>query len=587
MKSIRSPICVVLGHVDHGKSTILDTIRGTAIVDTEAGKITQAIGASIIPLETIKKVSGKLLEKLNLKFTIPGLLFIDTPGHAAFTTLRKRGGNIADIAVLVIDINEGLKPQTIEAIEILKNYKTPFIIAANKIDLIPGFTDAEGSLLQVISKQHKQVQQEIDKKFYELLGKMHEHGFEAERFDRVSNYTKQIAIIPCSAKKNYGIPELLMVVTGLAQRFLENSLKTDVSGPAKGTILEVKEEKGLGTTLDVIIYNGTLRKNDTLVIGSMNKPIVTKVRALLEPEPLAEMRDKKSKFMHVDEVRAACGVKISAPNIEDAVAGMPVISTEKDKIRETEEKIQKEVNEVLIETEKQGIIVKADTLGSLEALTQLLKEKDIKIRAASIGEITKKDISEAESNFEKNPLEAAILAFNVSLAKDVKPKPNVKIISSDIIYKIIDDYEKWQEEQKKLVEQKKLEVLVRPCKLEILKNYVFRQSNPAVVGVDVVEGVLKVDMPVMKDGKKLTQIKSIQEEQENLTRAEKGKQVAISMDKVTVGRQINEGDILYSAIPEQDFIKIKKLTKHLSKGEIGLLKEIAEIMRKDNAVWGV
>jgi translation initiation factor 5B len=587
MEGIRSPICVVLGHVDHGKSSILDTIRGTAIIETEAGKITQAIGASIIPLETIRKVTGNLLEQLKLKFTIPGLLFIDTPGHAAFTTLRKRGGNIADIAVLVVDINEGLKPQTIEAIEILKSYKTPFVIAANKIDLIPGFMDASGSVLQIISKQHQQVQQQIDNKIYELIGKMHEHGFQAERFDRLEDYTKQIAIIPCSAKKNYGISELLMVVTGLAQRFLGDSLKIDVSSPARGTILEVKEEKGLGTTLDVIIYSGTLKKDDTIVIGSLDKPIVTKVRALLEPEPLAEMRDKKSKFIHVDEVKAACGVKISAPNVEKAVAGMPIASTTRDLIEETQERLQKEIQEVLIETDKEGIVIKADTLGILEALTQLLKEKGVKIRAASIGDISKKDLSDAESNYEKNPLESVILAFNVKLAKDAVKKANVHIISSDIIYKIIEDFEKWQEEQKKLLEQKKIDVLIRPCKLEILKNYIFRQSNPAVVGVDVLEGVLKVDMPVMKNGKKISDIKSIQAEQENLTRAEKGKQVAISMDKVTVGRQINEGDILYSAIPEEDFRKIKNLTKHLSKEEVELLKEIAEIMRKGNPVWGV
>jgi len=587
MEKIRSPICVVLGHVDHGKSTILDTIRGTAIVETEAGKITQAIGASIIPLETIKKVSGDLLEKLKLKFTIPGLLFIDTPGHAAFTTLRKRGGNIADIAILVVDINEGLKPQTIEALEILKTYKTPFIIAANKIDLVHGFMEAEGTVLEKISKQHDQVKQEIDNKLYELIGKMHELGFEAERFDRLSDYTKQIAIVPCSAKKNYGIPELLMVVTGMAQRFLEKSLKIKVDGPAKGTILEVKEEKGLGTTLDVILYSGSLKKDDIIVIGSLDKPIVTKIRALFEPEPLAEMRDKKSKFIKLDEVKAATGVKISAPNIGNAIAGMPLASTTKDKLEETKKNIQKEIEEVLIETEKQGIVIKADTLGSLEALTHLLKEKGVKIRSASIGKITKKDISDAESNFEKEPLEAVILAFNVDLAKDVQPKANVHIITSDIIYKIIEDFEKWQIEQKKLVEARKLEILVRPCKLEILKNYTFRQSNPAVVGVDVVEGVLKVDMPVMKDGKKLTEVKSIQQEKENITRVEKGKQVAISMEKVTVGRQIHEGDILYSAIPEEDFRKMKKLTKHLTKGEIEILKEIAEIMRKDNSVWGV
>jgi len=588
MEKIRSPICVVLGHVDHGKSSILDTIRGTAIVETEAGKITQAIGASIIPLDTIKKVCGDLLNKLNLTFTIPGLLFIDTPGHAAFTNLRRRGGNIADIAVLVVDINEGFKPQTIEAIEILKQYKTPFIIAANKLDLIPGFMHTEGGVLQIISKQHSQVQQEIDKKMYELIGKFYEMGFQAERFDRVSDYTKELAIVPCSAKQNIGIPELLMVITGLAQKYLESCLTYDTEGNAKGTILEVKEDKGLGTTIDVIIYSGTLKHDDIIVIGSLDKPIVTKVRALLEPEPLAEMRDKKSKFINVKDVVAATGVKISAPDLNNVVAGMPLRSTTKDELEKTKEEIQREINEVLIETDKQGIVIKADTLGSLEALTQLLKEKGIKIRSASIGNISKKDISDAESNYEKNPLDSVILGFNVSLCLDVAKKDTVEIILNNVIYKLIEDFEKWQEHEKKFIEAREIEALVRPCKIEFLKNYVFRQNNPAVFGVDILIGVLKTNNSLMKvEGKVLGSVKGIQSENESVNRAEKGKQVAISMDHVTVGRQINEGDILYSAIPEEDFRKMKKLTKYLSRDEIILLKEIAEIMRKNNPVWGI
>ena len=143
---------VVLGHVDSGKTSILDKIRGTGVQGREAGGITQAIGASIIPIETIKKICGKLLDSLNIKLTLPGLLFIDTPGHAAFVNLRKRGGNLADIAILVININEGLMPQTIESINILKQYKTPFIIAVNKIDLVNGWrSQKEKSLLKSIS----------------------------------------------------------------------------------------------------------------------------------------------------------------------------------------------------------------------------------------------------------------------------------------------------------------------------------------------------------------------------------------------------------------------------------------------------
>ena len=584
---IRSPICVVLGHVDHGKTKILDSIRGSAIASKEAGGITQSIGASIIPLTTIKEICGELLKTLKMEFTIPGILFVDSPGHAAFTSLRKRGGNIADIAILVIDINEGVMPQTLESIEILKQYKTPFIIAANKIDLIQGWQEKKGNLIEQINSQTENIKTMLDKKMYELVGKLAELNFNAERFDRVDDYTKQVAIIPTSAKKSIGIAELLMVLTGLAQKYLEQSLKLDTKGDAKGTILEVKEETGLGKTIDVILYDGNLKQNNIIVIGALDKPITTKVKALLEPLPLEEMRDKKSKFKKVKQVNAATGVKIAALGLDNAVAGMPIRNCNKQNLEKVKREIQLEVEEVLFETKKDGIIIKADSLGSLEALIKLLKEKDIKIRKASIGNITKKDITDAESNYEKDPLLSVILGFNVKDDSGIC-KDEVKIITNDIIYKIIEDYEKWISSYKKELEAKELKDLVKPAKIEIMKGYVFRQNNPAIIGVHIVEGSIRTDIPLMKkDGKEIATVKSIQLDQENIEKAEKNQQVAISLPGVTVGRQIKEGDILYSSIPENDFRKLKELKKYLKKEELSLMKEIAEIMRKKNPVWGV
>ncbi|MFC1801554.1 translation initiation factor IF-2 [Nanoarchaeota archaeon] len=586
----RSPICAVEGHVDHGKTSILDRVRGSAVVSTEAGKITQAIGASIIPMKTIRKVAGPLLEKLNLKFNIPGILFIDTPGHAAFTNLRKRGGSLADIAIVVVDINEGFKPQTTEAIEILKNDKTPFIVAANKIDLLPGWQKKDDFMIQSLNQQSSNVIENFEKRVYEIVGKLHELGFASERFDRVEDYTKQIAIVPTSAETGEGIPELLMVMAGLAQKFLEECLKCDVSGPAKGTVLEVKEEKGLGATLDVIIYDGTLKVNDIIVIGGMDGAIVAKVRALLQPAPLAEMR-VKGKFKGVKEVVAATGVKISAPGLGDVIAGMPLRSCAKDEVDKVKEEVQKEIEAVLIETDKEGVIIRADSLGSLEALIVLLREKEIPIKSATVGQISKKDISEAETMLEKDPLLGVVLGFNVDLLPEVKDYvggKEVKIITGEIIYRLIEDLEKWIEEKKKTIEAKELETLVLPGKFRILSGYVFRQNNPAVVGVDVLAGKIKTGYPLMDaKGKHLTSVKSLQEEKESLTVAERGKQVAVSMDGVTVGRQINEGDVVYVEIPEDDFRKLKELKRYLSKGEIELLKEIASIKRDKNPVWGI
>ncbi|HZX44513.1 MAG TPA: translation initiation factor IF-2 [Candidatus Nanoarchaeia archaeon] len=583
--AIRSPLCVVLAHVDHGKTSILDRIRGSAIARGEAGGITQAIGASIIPLEIIKRICGKLLETLKMNFTIPGLLFIDTPGHAGFTSLRKRGGNLADIAILVIDINEGLKPQTVESIEILKQYKTPFVIAANKIDLVPGWQSSEKPLLQSIAGQSQNLQHVLDTKLYEIVGKLAEMGFDSERFDRVDDFTKRIAIIPTSAKTGEGIPELLMILSGLAQKFLEKTLKLDTSANAKGTILEVKEEKGLGKSMDVILYDGSLKKGDTIIIGTLTEPIVTKVKGLFEPLPLKEMRDKKSKFSPMQEVYAATGVKISATGIDEVLAGMPLRSAKDQEIEKVKQEIKEEIEEVLIHTDKEGIIIKADTLGSLEALDKLLKEKQVPIQKASLGNITKKDISDAEANYEKDPLKSVILAFSIAQEQSTD---KVKIIQNNVIYKLLEDFDRWQQDEKARQEQGDLHKLIMPSKFQIMRGYVFRQNNPAVVGVDVLAGTLKVGTPLMKeDGKEITEVKSIQQEQESISKAEKGKQVAVSMEGVTVGRQINEGETLYSSIPEDQFRKLKELKKHLSDEDKEILKEIAAIKRKENPVWGV
>jgi len=584
---LRSPIVSVLGHVDHGKSSILDAIRGSNILVTEAGGITQAIGASIIPLEVIKKRCGPLLDSLKTRLTIPGLLFIDTPGHAAFTTLRKRGGSLADIAVLVVDINEGFRPQTVEAVEILRSYKTPFIVAANKLDLLPGYRRHSDALLADLSGQTPDVQQRIDDRLYQLVGLLYEKfSMEAERFDRVSDYTKQLAIVPCSALQDHGIAELLMVLTGLAQKYLEQRLSLSVSGPAKGTILEVKESTGLGATADVILYDGTLRRGDTIVIAGTDEPIVTKVRALLEPMPLAEMRDKKAKFVPVDEVVAATGVKIAAPGLDKAIPGMPLLgASSPESVEAAKRSLQQELDEVLVAVDEEGVIIKADTLGGLEALSKLLHEGGVKVRKASVGPVAKKDIGDAESNLERDPFTAVILGFNIPAAESTE---RVKVFTNPVIYRLIEEYKAWREEELARQRRAAMEQLTPICRLEILQNCIFRQSNPAVVGVEVLQGSLRPGTPLMRpDGTRIAAVKEIQQEQKSLSKAEKGLQVAISLPGVTCGRHIFEHDILITELNEEEFRKYKEYKEILTGEQKGLLKAIAEIKRKQNPVWGV
>lgn len=579
----RSPIVSVLGHVDHGKSSVLDAIRETNILATEAGAITQAIGASIIPLNTIRKRCGPLFDQIK-NVSIPGLLFIDTPGHAAFSSLRKRGGALADIAILVVDINEGFKPQTREAIEILKNSKTPFIVAANKIDLIPGYKHKHERVLASIKSQDEKVITEFETRMYKLVGLFHEEfSMPAERFDRVDDFTKQLAIVPTSAMNSWGIPELLMVLTALAQKYLEKNLLIDVSGLGKGSVLEVKESKGLGTTIDVILYDGIIKRNDIIVIGGLQEATVTKVRALLEPAPHAEMRDSKAKYQPLQQATAATGIKIAAPGLEPVIPGMPLVVATQETLEEAKEQVQSAVDDVIVSTDKEGIVIKADTLGSLEAMQQLLKEEGIPVRKAGIGPITKKDLADAQSN--NDVLTKVILGFNVK----GEESDTIKVVTNSVIYRLIEDFKDWQEETKSQLQAQQLSELIRPCKIEILQSCIFRISNPCILGIEILEGVLQSGTTLMKaDGTRLAAVKSVEQDKKNVAQASKGLQVAISIPGVNAERQkIEEYMILYSDVPEEDFRKLKELKEHLTTQEKEVLKEIAEIKRKQKPMWGL
>ena len=566
---------MLLAHVDHGKTSILDKIRESSVAAKESGGITQAISAYQISLDKIKEIGGELINKVGVDLTIPGLLFIDSPGHEAFTTFRKRGGSIADIAIVVIDINDGEKPQTREVIEILKNSKTPFVIAVNKIDMLTGWrSNPDLPIIKNIAEQSDTVGLHFERKLYEIVAAISAHGINSDRFDRVDDYTKKVAMIPISAKTGEGFPELLMILSGLAQKYLEESLKINVEGQAKGTILEVCEEKGVGKVLDAIIYDGTVKVNDTILIGVCEgEPIKTKVKCLFNLD--------KGKVVEEKEVHAAAAVKISASELDEVIPGMPIRVCNKDEEKIREE-LKSEIEEVEIETDNEGIIVKADTLGSLEALTALLRAKDVKIKKAKVGAINKQDI--AEANSELNDLNKVIVGFNVKVLEQNK---EVKIITNDIIYKIIDDVTDWIENFGRVLEEKDLEGLIKPFKIEVMKNHIFRISNPAVVGVDILAGTVRSNTPVTKDGRKFCELKEIQDSGKNIGEAKVGKEVAVSFPGVMCGRQLKEGDILYSNIPESDFRKLKKLKKYLKDDEIQALKEIAELKRKDNPTWGI
>lgn len=579
MKKIRKPIITVLGHVDAGKTSFLDAIRGTAVTEKEAGAITQHIGATEVPIEVIKEISGDLLKAYNFDLVIPGLLFIDTPGHEAFTNLRKRGGSIADLAVLVVDIMQGCQPQTFEAIDMLRSFKVPFIIAVNKIDLIKGWHSLGQSVSKSLKAQSDKIIEELDKKIYGIVGQVHGKGFVSERFDRVSDFTKQIPVIPMSAKTHEGLPEILMFLAGLSQRYLGDGLSIEETGPGKAVILEVKEEKGLGTTVDIILYEGEIKIGDKIALGGRQGVIETKVRALLQPKPLIDMRVAQEKFNRIEEIHAAAGVKVSAPSIENALAGSPL------KVIETgneAEEIRKELESVEIKTDALGPIIRADTLGSLEALEKMLLQKDIRVKRAEIGEVTRKDLIEAAAVKEKDPLKGIVIAFHVNVPKEIEAEAErvgVKLFNERVIYKIFEDYDKWIGEKRDADKKEKMKKLVFPAKIQLLPNYVFRHSKPAIVGVIVLEGRLRNNVSLMKGEKVIGRVNALQKKGEAIDEALKNDEVAISIDKAIVGRTINEKDILFTVIPKNHFAELRNLSV-LNEEELALLEEIQEKQKK-------
>ena len=572
-KMIRSPIILTAGHVDHGKTSLLDKIRGTSVVKSEPGEITQESGASYIPIGTIKKICGPLLEKFKIQLVIPGLLLLDSPGHAAFITLRKRGGAVSDLAILVVDINQGFQEQTYESLAILKEYKTPFVVAATKIDKLQGWFSQSKSFLENLSKQQNYVKEELDRKIYSLVSKLAEKGIESERFDRVTDFRKQVVIVPCSSLTGEGVPELLLMLSGLSQQFLKDRL--ELSDVAKGSVLEVKEVRGLGTTIDVILYDGVIHKGDSLVIGG-KEPIVTKVKSLLKPRDLQELRVEKQ-FETLDEVEAAAGIKISAPNLENVISGSPVIAVGPgEEVQKYVEEVQKDVEEVEFTKDIDGVAVEADSLGSVEAMIKLLTEEGIPIRRADVGQVTREDLIDAQSN--EDELKRVILVFNVKVSDEIKSVAKdlgVTVFESNVIYRLIEDYKLWSSQKKEREIQSKLENVNRPVELVFLKDTVFRSSNPAVFGVEVVRGFLKSGVLLKRGERIIGRVKEVQREGKTIDGAKKGDRVAISVEDVAIGRHIFEGDNLTSALSENDLKILKEVYDRLTDSEKELLNELS------------
>ncbi|KAG5946157.1 hypothetical protein E4U59_004352 [Claviceps monticola] len=563
--NLRSPICCILGHVDTGKTKLLDKIRQTNVQEGEAGGITQQIGATYFPVDAIRQKTAVVNKNNEFEFKVPGLLVIDTPGHESFSNLRSRGSSLCNIAILVVDIMHGLEPQTLESMRLLRDRKTPFIVALNKIDRLYGWKKVDNNGFQEsLALQNKAVHNEFKKRLEDTKLAFAEQGFNSELFYENKSMSKFVSLVPTSAHTGEGIPDMLKLIVQLTQERMVGSLM--YLSEVQATVLEVKAIEGFGMTIDVVLSNGILREGDRIVICGTEGAIKTNIRALLTPAPLRELR-LKSQYVHNKEVKAALGVKISAPGLEGAVAGsrLMVVGPDDDE-EDIEDEVEADLANLLSRVEKtgRGVSVQASTLGSLEALLDFLKDCKIPVANVGIGPVYKRDVMQSGIMLEKAPDYAVMLCFDVKVDKEAQAyadEQGIKVFTADIIYHLFDDFTKHMDEmlEKKKEESKMLAVF--PCVLKPIA--VFNKTGPIVIGVDVVEGQLKINTPMaavknnpvtgLKEVISIGRVTSIERDHKQIPVCKKGQpSVAVKIEmgghQPTYGRHLEETDSLYSLV---------------------------------------
>lgn len=495
----RPPVVCVMGHVDHGKTSILDAIRNTEVTSTEAGGITQAIGAYQVDVDGQK------------------ITFLDTPGHAAFTAMRARGAMATDIAVLVVAADDGIMPQTVEAINHAKAAGVEIIVAINKMD-------KEGANPDKVMQQ------------------LTEHELVPEEWGG------DVICVPVSAKTKMGIDKLLETIL-LVSEMAE--LKANPDRQAKGVVIEAKLDKGRGPIATLLVQNGTLNAGDIVVAGTA----VGKIRAMSDyhgkpietagPSVPVEIMGLDSAPMSGDEFNAVSDEKLARALVEQRKA----------KAKEEEFKLfQKVTLDTLFDTISEGemkelnIIVKADVQGSVEAVKQsLLKiendEVNVKIVHGAVGAVSESDVMLAEAS------KAIIVAFNTGvdqIAADNAKRDGVEIKQYDIIYDAIEDIERAMRGMRapKYRDVDTGEVEVR----EVYKI----SSAGTIAGSLVTSGTIKRDgkVRVIRNGKQIADVKlaNLKRFKDEVKEVSSGYECGISLDGWD---DIQSGDILQAYIVEE------------------------------------
>lgn len=452
-EKLRAPVICVLGHVDTGKTKILDKLRHTHVQDGEAGGITQQIGATNVPLEAINEQTKMIKNFDRENVRIPGMLIIDTPGHESFSNLRNRGSSLCDIAILVVDIMHGLEPQTIESINLLKSKKCPFIVALNKIDRLYDWKKSPDSdVAATLKKQKKNTKDEFEERAKAIIVEFAQQGLNAALFYENKDPRTFVSLVPTSAHTGDGMGSLIYLLVELTQTMLSKRLAH--CEELRAQVMEVKALPGMGTTIDVILINGRLKEGDTIIVPGVEGPIVTQIRGLLLPPPMKELRVKNQYEKH-KEVEAAQGVKILGKDLEKTLAGLPLlVAYKEDEIPVLKDELIHELKQTLnaIKLEEKGVYVQASTLGSLEALLEFLKTSEVPYAGINIGPVHKKDVMKASVMLEHDPQYAVILAFDVRIERDAQEMADslgVRIFSAEIIYHLFDAFTKYRQDYKK------------------------------------------------------------------------------------------------------------------------------------------
>jgi translation initiation factor 5B len=583
---LREPIVSLLGHVDHGKTTLLDRISGSGRAEREAGGITQHIGAIEVPKASVQSLCQGILD--TARFSVPGLLFVDTPGHRSFETMRRRGGALADISVLVVDARDGCMPQTRESIQILRKAKTPFAVALTKIDLVAGWRKPLGpvSLKDQLARCGEEYGRQLDARLYSVAQDLDREGFSAERYDRVSDFTRNVGIVPVSAKAGVGIAELIALLVGLAQRFLKGELAQVTQG-GEATILERSDQRGIGPVGNVIVYRGSLHVGDEVIVNGRASTFSSRIRGIYRPSPPTRERvGKRVTIDSVDSVEAAAGVYLAATGIEDALPGGLLKVVHDDTERAAVERELALESQPVPEFAETGVALAADTLGGLEALVFECREKSVPIHEAFVGPIGRPTVLKMATV--KDPTHRAILAFNVPVLPDAQPEgaaSPVRIFKGEVMFHVLEEYTTWRDVRTRELAAERRLTLVHPAKIEVLKGFVFRISKPAIVGVKVLGGTVRPGVRLMRaDGTSVGLLKALQQDGESVSEAVESTELAASIDGAVIGRNLHEGDPLYVEIPESAARALK--TVPLSDREREVLEEVVRIHRPTDPFWG-